>query len=114
MPSINSRSATRLIKDFSFEVLSAATLDYVYVNVANFNFTKFFIEVQNKTTGEAQVFTAHVAKLSTNDPEDNIFGKVGDNLNFKFNVLKIGTDIVIRVENNEANTIKVSIIRITI
>lgn len=114
MPSVNRSAPTRLIRNFDFTVPATSTVDYTYINVNKFRFTKFFVEVLETVTGEAKVFTAHLAKLSTDDPDDTIFGKVGDNLNFKFNVLKIATDIVIRVENNESNPIQVSIIRITI
>lgn len=114
MPSVNRSAPSKLIRSFNFDVPAGNTVDYDYISVARFNFTKFFVEIENVVTTETKVFTAHLAKLGTGDPDDNIFGKIGDNLNYKFNVLKIGSEIVIRVENNESDDIKVTIIRITI
>lgn len=74
---------------------------------------KLFVEVVEDSTGESDVFTANVARLSSDDPKDNLFGKVGNKLKFDFNVLKIGSDIILRVENNETNLITVSYLRIT-
>lgn len=114
MPSVNRSAPTRLIKEFNFTVPGSSVVDYNYITVNKFKFTKFFVEVLNLVTNESSVFSANIAKLSTEEPDDTIFGKVGDNLNYKFNVLKIASDIVIRVENNEPNPVQISVIRITI
>jgi hypothetical protein len=114
MPSVTrSVGQTRLIKTFSFTVAVSTTENYIYSTVANFRSTKFFVEIVEDTTGEVSTFTANVSNTSTNDPDDTIFGKVGDKLKYTFNVLKSGSDIVIQVTNNEGNLLTVNVIRIT-
>ena len=113
MPSINSAFGTDLIQSFVFQVTSSSTVDHVYVPVAGFKGTKFIVEVKDLVDDRSRFFDANVARLSNDDPKDNLFGKVGDGIAYNFNVLKIGSDIVIRVTNNDSNTLQVTVIRIT-
>lgn len=106
---------TRLISDFTIGPVpgSGGTIDYPYIPVSEFGSVLFFVEVKNSATNEVEAFTSNVADTSTRDPDDTIYGKVGEDLNFTFNVLKIGSEIVIRVVNNEADPILLRFVRIT-
>lgn len=114
MPSVNrSVGKSKLIRDFRFPVPASDTVDYIYNTVNQFRSTNLLVEVEETVTNEVRTFNVTLSPTASEDPEDTLFSKVGDNLNFSFNVLKIGSDIVIRVANNESNTILVSAIRIT-
>jgi len=114
MPSVaRSVGQTRLIRFQDFTVAPSTTEDEVILPVTSFRSQKLFVEVQESVTSATKVFTANVAKIAVSGPDDTLFGKVGDDLDFTFNVLTVGSDVVMRVTNNEANTLTVSVIRIT-
>ena len=112
-PSVNSAFGTDLIDSFTFLVGSSLTVDRVYSTVSGFSGTKFIVQVKDLVDSRSRFFDVNVARLDDDEPKDNIFGKVGNGIAYTFNVLKIGSDIVIRVANNDTNTLEVTVIRIT-
>lgn len=114
MPSVNrSVGQTRLIKFQQFIVNPNSTHDEIILPIAVFKSQKMFIEVTNIATGNVIVFTCTVAANLVTGPDDTIFGKVGDELDYTFNVVSNSTDVVIRMTNNESDSLAVSVIRIT-
>ena len=113
MSAITSRSSkTNLIRKFTINVASGATVDEILDSFEGYKSTHYFIEVASPLGGKFQCASLNVCKLTT-DLKDQLYGKVGDGINFKLSVLKVATDAVMRIENNEANPLEITVIRIT-
>ena len=114
MPSVNrSVGQTRLIRSFAFNVDSSTTENYLYSSTASFRAVKFFVEVLDLDDGRSTAFVCVVTR-NPSVISDQLFSKVGDSIAYNFNVLVSGSDVIIRVDNNDSNTIQVSVIRISL
>lgn len=113
MPSINSAFGTDLIASFAFNVAASTTVNYNYIPASQFGGTKFIVEVLDLVDGRSRFFDVNATRLSSDDPKDQLFGKVGDGIAYTFKVVKVATDITLEVTNNDSNTLQITVIRIT-
>jgi hypothetical protein len=113
MSAIASRSSkTNLIRKFVINVDPSDTFDEILDIFSDYKATHYFIEIAIPLEQKAMCASLNVAKLAT-DLKDQLYGKVGDPIQFKLSVLKVSSDAVMRIENNEANPLEITVIRIT-
>lgn len=113
MPSVSRSSGkNRLIREFDFEVASSATEDFVLDTLANFKNQKLLVRVTDQVDSRRRVWDIQAVKFASNDINDQLSSKLGDDINLDCNVLVSGSDVVLRVINNDSNTVLVNLIMI--
>jgi hypothetical protein len=89
----------------TYTVLAGQTLTIDTQAYADFKSNKFLIDA--KTATKQNSLEIFATKLGT-DVSDSIYAKLGDSINLVFEFVKITSDAVLRVTNNELVSVEIN------
>ena len=86
---------------FAFTVAAGQTKDIDSVLSSEFHSVKYQIRLTDVAATKNKVLVARASKKSS-DVSDTVYSVLGDSLSVEVKVLEVGSDIVLRLVNNES------------
>lgn len=104
-----SRAAGGLWRRKRVILAASSTLDADSIKLAFFLGVKYVLHFRNETEDVYKTIELLSTRSSGDELEDNVTGNLGDPISVSTNVVVDGTDVVLRLTNNESYELKVSI-----
>lgn len=89
---------------------SGDTLDFDIMPYSTFDAVEYLIKIKRQSSDLVKALTL-VGSKKNSDVSDQIYSKVGEEINVDANFLKDGTDTKLRLVNNESFDVDVSILK---
>ena len=76
-----------------------------------FSALKYDIRLYNNTEGKRKIFQVRAIKQTTGEVKDTIDGNLGDSLDVDTQVIKSGSDMILRMTNQESFDVSVRAVK---
>ena len=103
------RSAGGLWRQKKIIIDATSTKDVDSFLLSNFIGVKYILHFRNETQDVFKTIEQLSTKVSGSEIVDTVYGHLGDVINVQANVIKSGSDVFLRVVNNEIYSLNLTI-----
>lgn len=92
-------------------VPALSSVDVFTTPTQSYKASKYFLEASNSDEQKYKGFEIWSSRKGPADVVSSIFARLGDSLQIELNIMVVGSDIALRIVNNENFDLEVSIVK---
>jgi len=112
MASVNAFSSSKFIKSFDFTAAASSTTTKNLGSTISQSGSWYFITVTRDSDGAEKIFKVSTSKTTIKPIINSLNSRIGEALNFEFNVKIVGSDLVFEVVNSETSDLSFNYLRL--